>query len=97
MVQIAPGYVAIRYEMIHETRSSRSTAARSRPGCAVPRRFTGQVEGNTLVVETTDSTDQTSIGANGNGARQQRVDEDDRTFHAVEPRRRLRDGGRPVT
>jgi len=67
----APGFVAIRYEMIHETRV---VAMDGRPHVA-PRLRTymgdarGHWEGNTLVVETTNFTDKTSIGLNGNGLR----------------------------
>jgi hypothetical protein len=65
----APGFVAIRYEMIHETRV---VAMDGRPHVA-PRLRTymgdarGHWEGNTLVVETTNFTDKTAIGVNGNG------------------------------
>jgi hypothetical protein len=65
----APGLVAIRYEMIHETRV---VAMDGRPHVA-PRLRTymgdarGHWEGNTLVVETTNFTDKTAIGVNGNG------------------------------
>jgi hypothetical protein len=65
----APGAVAIRYEMIHETRviplegqPHLSSDMRSYMGDA-----RGHFEGNTLVVETTNFTDKTAIGVNGNG------------------------------
>jgi len=64
-----PDYVAIRNEMIHETRVV-PLGAVPRPGPAVtslmgiPR---GRWEGNTLVIETTNFTDRTQIGVNGNG------------------------------
>jgi hypothetical protein len=65
----APGYVAIRYEMIHEARvipmDARPHApARVRTYMGDPR---GHWEGNTLVVETTNFTNKTAIGVNGNG------------------------------
>jgi hypothetical protein len=52
----APGVVAIRYEMIHETRVI-STTGQQVPGPAVRQHFgtaTGRWEGDTLVVETTN-------------------------------------------
>lgn len=65
----APGEVAIRYEMIHETRvipldgrPHLNPGMRSYMGD--PR---GHFEGDTLVVETTNFTDKTAIGVNGNG------------------------------
>ncbi|HUK32532.1 MAG TPA: hypothetical protein VLV86_01400 [Vicinamibacterales bacterium] len=66
-----PGYVAIRYEMIHETRVIPLTA---RPHISSklhmlmgdPR---GHFEGNTLVVETMNFTDRTALGVNGGGIR----------------------------
>ena len=64
-----PGYVAIRYEMIHETRVVPLTP-RPRIGSKLhtfmgdPR---GHFEGNTLVVETTNFTDRTALGVNGGG------------------------------
>jgi len=65
----APGYVAIRYEMIHETRV---IAMDGRPHApSKVRSYMGDArghwEGNTLVVETTNFTDRTAIGVNGNG------------------------------
>jgi hypothetical protein len=64
-----PGYVAIRNEMIHETRvipldgrPHVSNAIRSYMGD--PR---GHWEGNTLVIETTNFTDKDAIGSNGAG------------------------------
>jgi hypothetical protein len=63
-----PGYVVIRYEMIHETRiipldgrSHVSPAIRSYMGD--PR---GRWEGNTLVVQTTNFNGRTGAQANGN-------------------------------
>jgi len=66
-----PGYVAIRYEMIHETRVVPLTARpRISPKLHMlmgdPR---GHFEGNTLVVETTNFTDRTALGVNGGGVR----------------------------
>jgi hypothetical protein len=65
----APGFVAIRYEMIHETRI---VPMDGRPRIAPKLRTymgdaRGHWEGNTLVVETANFTDRTAIGVNGNG------------------------------
>jgi hypothetical protein len=65
----SPGYVAIRYEMIHEARviplDGRPHApAKVRSYMGDPR---GHWEGSTLVVETTNFTGKTAIGVNGNG------------------------------
>jgi hypothetical protein len=67
----APGMVAISYEMIHDTRiiytdgrPHISNGIRQWLGDA-----RGRWEGDTLVVETTNLTGETSIGANGNGLR----------------------------
>ena len=65
----APGYVAIRYEMIHETRiipldGRAHVAPKLRTYLGDAR---GRWEGNTLVVETSNFTDRTAIGVNGNG------------------------------
>jgi len=64
-----PGVVTIRYEMIHEARvipvdgrPHRGAGIRSYMGD--PR---GHWDGATLVVETTNFTDRTAIGVNGNG------------------------------
>lgn len=63
----APGYVVIRQEMIHETRVI-PLDGRPHAGQAI-RMYMGDSrghwEGNTLVVETTNFTDKTSIGSNG--------------------------------
>ena len=67
----APGYVAIRYEMIHEPRVI-PIGAQPRLGAAIKQYMghsRGRWEGETLVVETTNITDQMSIGFNGNGLR----------------------------
>jgi hypothetical protein len=67
----APGVVAISHEMIHEPRIIRLTG-----GSPVSQRIRqymgdarGRWEGDTLVVVTTNFTDKTSIGFNGNGLR----------------------------
>jgi hypothetical protein len=66
-----PGSVAISYEMIHDTRI---IPLDSRPHVDEDiRQYMGNArghwEGDTLVVETRNFTDKTSIGANGNGTR----------------------------
>jgi hypothetical protein len=63
----APGYVVIRQEMIHE---ARVIPVDGRPHAGQGIRLymgdsRGHWEGNTLVVETTNFTDKTSIGSNG--------------------------------
>ena len=67
----APGMVAITYEMIHDTRVL-YTDGRPHIGQRI-RQYLGDSrarwEGEELVVETTNLTDQTSIGGNGNGLR----------------------------
>jgi hypothetical protein len=67
----APGMVAISYEMIHDTRVM-YTDGRPHLGQAI-RQYLGDSrarwEGDELVVETTNLTDKTSIGGNGNGLR----------------------------
>jgi hypothetical protein len=67
----APGVVAITYEMIHDTRVI-YTDGRPHVNDGI-RQYLGNSrgwwEGDTLVVETTNLTDQTSIGLNGNGLR----------------------------
>jgi hypothetical protein len=64
-----PGYVAIRYEMVHDTRiiptdgrAHLPASIRSYMGDPV-----GHWEGNTLVVETTNFNDKMGVGANGGG------------------------------
>jgi len=64
-----PEFVAISYEMIHDTRiipldgrRALDTGIRQYMGSA-----RGRFEGNTLVVETTNFTDKTSVGTNGGG------------------------------
>jgi hypothetical protein len=66
-----PSEVVISYEMIHDTRvipidGRPHIGSRIRQYLGDSR---GHFEGNTLVVETTNLTDQTSIGGNGNGLR----------------------------
>ena len=67
----APGMVAISYEMIHDSRVF-YTDGRPHIGQAI-RQYLGDSrarwEGDELVVETTNLTDRTSIGPNGNGLR----------------------------
>ena len=65
----APGYVAIRNEMIHETRI---IPLDGRPHADQAIRMwlgdsRGHWEGDTLVVETTNLNDRTAIGVNGGG------------------------------
>jgi hypothetical protein len=66
-----PGMVAISYEMIHDTRVM-YTDGRPHIGQSI-RQYLGDSrarwEGEELVVETTNLTDKTSIGGNGNGLR----------------------------
>jgi hypothetical protein len=67
----APGMVAMSYEMIHDTRIFYTDG---RPHIADGiRQYLGDSrarwDGDVLVVETTNLTDQTSIGLNGNGLR----------------------------
>ncbi len=68
----APGEVIISYEMVHDTRVIYTDG---RPHVSGKIRqylgdSRGHWEGNTLVIETTNFTDQTSIGGgNGNGLR----------------------------
>jgi hypothetical protein len=66
-----PGYIGIRYEMIHEPRII-PLGNHPRVGPAIKQYMgvaRGRWEGDTLVVETTNITDQMSIGFNGNGLR----------------------------
>ena len=66
-----PGVVAITYEMIHDTRVFH-TDGRPHVGSKI-REYLGNPtahwDGDELVVETTNFTDQTAIGLNGNGNR----------------------------
>ena len=66
-----PGTIAISYEMIHDTRV---VPLDGRPHVDENiRQYTGNArghwEGDTLVIATRNFTDETSIGANGNGTR----------------------------
>jgi hypothetical protein len=67
----SPGVVTITYEMIHDTRIIH-TDGRPHVGGAI-RQYLGDPighwEGDELVVETTNFTNQTAIGVNGNGNR----------------------------
>ncbi len=67
----APGMVAMSYEMIHDTRVF-YTDGRPHVGQGI-RQYLGDSrarwDGDVLVVETTNLTDKTSIGPNGNGLR----------------------------
>src|SRR5262245_23647370 len=67
----SPGVVAFGYEMIHDTRII-YTDGRPHIGQAI-RQYLGDSrarwDGDVLVVETTNLTDKTSIGGNGNGLR----------------------------
>jgi hypothetical protein len=66
-----PGQVVISYEMIHDTRVI-PTDGRPHPGKNLRQYLgdsRGRWEGDTLIVETTNFNDKTSIGANGNGLR----------------------------
>ncbi len=67
----SPGVLVISHEMIHDTRVV-YTDGRPHVGKTVRQYMgdsRGRWEGTTLVVETTNLTDQTSIGLNGNGVR----------------------------
>lgn len=70
-IQQSPGVVAISYEMVHDTRiiytDGRQHLAQSIHQYLGDSR--GHWEGDELVVETTNLTDQTAIGLNGNGNR----------------------------
>ena len=66
----APGVVVIRNEMIHEARvipldGSAHAGAGVKMWMGDSR---GRFEGDTLVIETTNFTDRTGLGGNGNGA-----------------------------
>ena len=66
-----PKEVVISYEMVHDTRII-PLDGRPHVGQKIRQYLgdsRGRWEGNTLVVETTNLSDQTSIGANGNGLR----------------------------
>jgi len=83
-----PGYLAIRHEMIHDTRiipldGSPHLGESIRQYMGDSR---GRWEGDTLVVETRNLTDKTSIGFNGNGLRHSEA------MHLVERFRRVNAG-----
>jgi hypothetical protein len=66
-----PNQVVIAYEMIHDTRVI-PTDGRAHIGPHLKQYLgnaRGRWDGETLIVETTNFTDKTSIGANGNGLR----------------------------
>jgi hypothetical protein len=67
----APGYVAITYEMVHDTRII-PLDGRPHPGPRI-RLYMGDARGrwerDTLLIETTNFTDRTSISENGTGLR----------------------------
>jgi hypothetical protein len=79
-----PGVVAFSYEMIHDTRII-YTDGRPHIGQAI-RQYLGDSrahwEGDVLIVETTNLTDKTSIGGNGNWLASQRQDEGHRAVQA---------------
>jgi hypothetical protein len=67
----APGMVAISYEMVHDTRVL-YTDGRAHVSPSIKQLLgdsRARWEGDELVVETTNLTDKTSIGLNGNGLR----------------------------
>jgi hypothetical protein len=67
----APGMVVISYEMVHDTRVI-YTDGRPHVGKGIRQLLgdsRGHWEGNTLVIETANLSDKTSIGLNGNGLR----------------------------
>ncbi len=67
----SPGYVTITYEMVHDTRVI-PTDGRPHVGKNIHLilgNSVGHWEGDELVVETTNFTDKTAIGVNGNGNR----------------------------
>ena len=83
-----PESVAISYEMIHDTRiipldgrPALDHGIRQYMGSA-----RGRFEGDTLVVETTNFTDRTSVGTNGGGPPNTRAAEAHGAIHARRPR-----------
>jgi hypothetical protein len=82
-----PESIAISYEMIHDTRiipldGRRHLEAGIRQYLGNAR---GHFEGDTLVVETTNFTDKTSIGGNGNGTRHSETLTLTERFRRVDP------------
>lgn len=67
----SPGYFVISYEMIHDTRIIPLDGRPHIDGSIhqYMGNARGRWEGDTLVVETANFTDRTSVGANGNGTR----------------------------
>ena len=84
-----PTDVVISYEMVHDTRVI-PVDGRPHVGSKIRQYLgdsRGRWEGNTLVVETTNLTDQTSIGANGNGLRHSADMKMVERFTRIAPRR----------
>jgi len=82
-----PGAVAITYEMIHDTRIV-PLDGRAHLDGAIKQYMgnsRGHFEGDTLVVETTNFTDKTSIGPNGNGTRHSDAMKLTERFKRVDP------------
>jgi hypothetical protein len=82
-----PTAVAITYEMIHDTRVI-PIDGRAHLDSGVEQYLgnaRGHWQGDTLVVETTNFTDKTSIGANGNGTRHSDRLKLTETFKRVDP------------
>jgi len=82
-----PGAVAINYEMIHDTRVIRLD---DRPALASDieqwmGHARGRWEGDTLVVESSNFTDRTNLGVNGNGAPNSEALQLTETFRRVDP------------
>jgi hypothetical protein len=82
-----PTAISISYEMIHDTRiipldgrKHLDSSIRQYMGNG-----RGHFEGNTLVVETTNFTDETSIGPNGNGTRHSAGMQLNERFRRVDP------------
>ena len=67
----SPGYVTITYEMVHDTRVIPTDGRRHVDSKIhlILGNAVGHWEGDELVVETTNFTDKTAIGVNGNGNR----------------------------
>jgi hypothetical protein len=83
----SPDEVAITYEMIHDTRII-PLDGRPAPDPAIKQHMgipRGHWDGETLVVVTTNFTDQTSIGGNGNGTRHSDQMKITETFTRVDP------------
>jgi len=82
-----PGAVAISYEMIHDTRII-PLDGRAHLDSDIKQYMgnsRGHFEGDTLVVETTNFTDKTSIGPNGNGTRHSDAMKLTERFKRVDP------------